>query len=138
MKKLLLIAFCFSACTNRNDETETRKTSSPIEIIENPIVGNPKRLGIIEIAENDFPGMLMWDQARLACEGLGKDWRLPTPTELTSLYRNKDTIGRFSDGLYWNSLESDTLTAGIHDFSNGKQSMFSKIYSCRVRAVRNL
>jgi hypothetical protein len=109
-----------------------------IQLIDEPVLGTPKRIGIIEIAENDIPGKLNWNDAKKACEDLGANWRLPGKEELRSLYRNKDTIGRFSDQLYWNAQLIDSVRALAFDFQHGKQDTLYRSDSCRVRAVRNL
>lgn len=74
-----------------------------------PIIGTPKKLVDIEIAENDFDELLSWHDAKYYCRlrGTNDRWRLPTKEELNKMYLNKDEIGGFSSGLYWSSSEGD-------------------------------
>ncbi len=108
-------------------------------------IGIPIKIGNIEVAEFDFEDQLNWFDAKLACEGLGKGWRLPTKNELDLIYRNKDNIkSEFKNGFYW----SITPTGGdigsghwLQDFKNGE--LFNYKYSvwhteCNVRAVRKI
>lgn len=145
MKKLFVIALFFAACGSKNTKstTETNKittTDTPkttaVKPPENPIIGTPKKLGTIEIAATDFPNMMIWDEAVRECASLGTGWRLPTKEELANIYQHKDSIGGFDTGLYWNSEEIDQFMAGCQNFYSGKESSFSRIYSCRTRAVR--
>lgn len=145
MKKLFVIALLLAACGGKNSKstTETNKTTTTdtpktiaVKPPENPIIGTPKKLGAIEIAANDFPNMMIWDEAVRECASLGTGWRLPTKEELASIFQHNDSIGGFTNDLYWNSEDIDQFMAGCQNFFSGKESSFSKIYSCRGRAVR--
>lgn len=145
MKKLFVIALFFAACGSKNTKSTTETNKPPtidtpqttvVKQPENPIIGTPKKLGAIEIAATDFPNMMIWDEAARECAALGTGWRLPTKKELATIYQQKDSIGGFDTGLYWNSEEIDQFMAGCQNFFNGKESSFSRIYSCRTRAVR--
>jgi hypothetical protein len=101
------------------------------------IIGKPTKIGNIEVAENDFPKAMYWEDAKKACAKLGKGWRLPTKDELNFLYLNKDKIGGFADGIYWSSTEDNDGSAWEQDFDIGEQyNDFSKGSKFSVRAVR--
>ena len=146
IKPLVVLVLLLSACDSNKSKpttvtTDTASTATtttpPVNTPENPIIGTPKKLGTLEIAGNDFPNMMIWDEAVRACDSLGTGWRIPTKEELISIYQEKDSIGGFTNDLYWNAAESvDSLSAGCKNFFNGKEGRFSKIYACRARAVR--
>ena len=50
------------------------------------IIGKPIKIGKLEVAQNDFPKTMFWNDAVKACTDLGKGWRLPTKDELNLLY----------------------------------------------------
>ena len=110
--------------------------SEKIEESSNPIIGKPIKIENIEVAEKDFPNTMNWEDAKKACENLGRGWRLPTKDELNTLYINKDKIGGFAYGYCWSSTEYNSGRAWAQDFSNGKQYYYYKYYLCNVRAVR--
>lgn len=107
------------------------------------IIGKPIKIGNLLVAQNDFPEIFTWDDAKKACRNLGKGWRLPTKSELNTLYRNKNKIGGFGidpgNPYYWSSSsETDLDYAWYQHFINGKQINNSKDRSLYVRAVRSL
>jgi hypothetical protein len=125
MKKLLVIALFLVACGCHNS---------------NPIIGTPKRILSIEIAGNDFPDNMTWDEATRACSELGRGWRLPTIQELRIMYQDKDSIGGFSSEFYWSSFAWDLNrdVKWIQSFNDGGQEYDAKTKRYRVRAVRSL
>jgi hypothetical protein len=140
MKKLLVAAILLSACGAGNNSKPTTTDTVKTPVVKTPedsIITNSKRLGNLEIAGSDFPQQMIWEQAKAACEDLGKGWRLPTIEELNDIYLKKDSIGGFTNNLYWTSLEVDTLKVLTKNFANGKESSFSKIYTGNTRAVRS-
>jgi len=73
------------------------------------------------------------------------DWYLPSKEELNLMYQNKATIDAtagvnggsgFASAYYWSSTESSNYNAWKQNFVNGYQSISSKHYALRVRAVR--
>ena len=100
------------------------------------IIGKPIKIGNIEVAQYDFPEEMNWEDAKEACENLGRGWRLPTKEELNTLYLNKDKIGGFGGTIYWSSTEFDFGSAWGQNFWIGGQSTNSKNYAGYVRAVR--
>jgi len=87
--------------------------------LKNPIIGQTKIIGQLEVAEMDLPDSLNWTMAINACGELGEGWRAPTKDELDLIYKNKDSIGGFTKLFYWTSNESDTCCAWCYIFSNG-------------------
>ncbi len=125
MKTLLLIPFIFvcSMVTGQSSE----------------IIGKPIKIGKLEIAQNDFPDGMMWNQAKKACAGLGKGWRLPTKNEFNLLYKNKDKIGGFNvQHYYWSSTEGVSGCAWLFSFASGTAYNYHpKTNANYVRAVRS-
>ena len=100
------------------------------------IIGTPIKIDSFEVAQNDFPKKMMWDEAKKACAGLGNGWRLPTKDELNLMYLNKDKIGGFAGNYYWSSTEYDNDGAWYQYFGNGLQANANKFNYGDVRAVR--
>ena len=100
------------------------------------IIGKTIKIGNLEVAQNDFPKGMKWEDAKKACENLGRGWRLPTKEELNTLYLNKDKIGGFADNNYWSSTEDDDSYAWFQYFGYGTQDHLDKYYALYVRAVR--
>ncbi len=105
------------------------------------IIGKPIKLGKLEVAQNDFPNQMNWNDAKKACAVLGNGWRLPTKDELNLVYLNKDKIGGFAINLYWSSTELGYGDAWYQSFKYGNQDFGNRTNGgsahC-VRAVRSL
>ena len=106
------------------------------ELTSSQIIGTPKIIGNLKVAEKDFPKLMDWNAAMAACASLDSGWRLPNKDELNLLYLNADSIGGFKYEDYWSSTKSDPLSAFHQYFFNGFQSgvPMSNLYN--VRAVR--
>jgi len=102
----------------------------------NDIIGKPIKIWNLEVAQNDFPKGMKWEDAKKACENLGRGWRLPTKEELNTLYLNKDKIGGFATDYYWSSTELPSINVWVQGFDVGTQNYHDKINSNYVRAVR--
>ena len=101
------------------------------------IIGNPIRIGNLEVAQFDFPQKMNWHNAKKACAELGKGWSLPTKIELSLLYKNQDKIGGFTTSYYWSSTETDIDNAWRHNFSFGMSGFIAyKGNEYFVRAVK--
>ena len=103
------------------------------------IIGKSIRIGSLEVAQNDFPKTMIWNDAVKACSDLGNGWKLPTKYELNLMYLNKDKIGDVANKGYWSSSEGANSDAWRQDFLNGYQSIndFNKSYFGFVRAIRS-
>ena len=67
------------------------------------------------------------------------DWRLPTKDELNLIFMQKDSIGGFTDTLYyWSSAELDNYYAWgqLFWYGDGSQDNYPKTTRSNVRAVR--
>ena len=67
------------------------------------------------------------------------DWRLPTRDELMLIYYQRDSIGGFTDTLYyWSSAELDNYYAWgqLFWYGDGSQENYPKTTRSNVRAVR--
>ena len=104
--------------------------------ISNKVIGTPIKIGKLEVAQNDFPNPMSWDDAKKACAKLGDDWRLPTKDELNILFKNKVKIGGFSSNHYWSSNDGDEGLAWDQTFDDGYQDFADMNDDCNVRAVR--
>ena len=100
------------------------------------IIGNPIKIGSLEIAQHDFEKYMTWDDAKKACAKLGCGWRLPTKEELNFMYEHKSEIGGFASAYYWSSSEYDSNFAWIQNFSYGGQAITHGSNASYVRAVR--
>lgn len=101
------------------------------------IIGNPIRIGAIDVAQNNFPIRMVWKDAKEACTNLGNGWRLPTKSEMKKIYNNKEKIGGFASVTYWSSTELASSSAWIQYFSDGGQGNDIKTNIFYVRAVRS-
>ena len=64
------------------------------------------------------------------------DWYLPSKSELTKMYDQKNIIGGFKDDYYWSSTELSRVTARSQNFANGDIFNLNKSLPYGVRAVR--
>jgi len=102
---------------------------------KNDIIGQPIRIGKLEIAQYDCPNKMKWIEAVNLCNDLGKGWRLPTFAELNLLYKNKKTL-EMNNSWYWSSTpEQDGYTT--RDFQVGYSAYGTVNTINYVRAVRN-
>jgi len=97
----------------------------------------------IEVAKEDSPEQLNWDDAMSACQNLGNGWRLPNIDELMAIYEQLHTKGKgnFRTNVwYWSSSARNANNAWNVYFGDGKASSYSphKYTERYVRAVRTL
>jgi hypothetical protein len=65
------------------------------------------------------------------------NWFLPSKDELKKLYLNKDSIGGFTNNLYWSSTDDGHFNAWAHNFNDNSQSKAFKFFNYYyIRAVR--
>jgi hypothetical protein len=109
------------------------------------IIGNPIKIGNLLVAENDIPEDLNLDDAKKACQALGKGWRLPTYAEMNIIFKNRDTIGGFEENMYWTSsvLNSNLGVSFKFWYSSknaklGHKGSSQKSFLLYVRAVKTL
>jgi len=132
MKKLLILpllmiaSFCFA-----QDAEE--------------IIGKPIKIGNILVAENDIPEDLNLEDAKKACQALGKGWRLPTYAEMNIIFKNRDKIGGFEENMYWtSSVLNSNLGVSFKFWYSSKNSKLGhkgssqKSFLLYVRAVKTL
>ena len=122
MKKAILFLILFICTLNLFSQT---------------IIGKPIKIGILVVAQHDFPDMMNWLDAKSACDILGTGWRLPTKDELNILYQNRDKIGGFANSFYWSATENSNYGAWVQFFNYGRQyANDDKNEKYNVRAVR--
>lgn len=140
MKKIIG-CFLFSILTF---SSQSQNINEQLEVfnIEQQQNSNIIHSGIIEnleIAEEDFPEMMNWENAKKTSEELGGGWRLPTTDELNEMYKNREEIGGFAYSSYWSSTEYDYEDAWAQFFDEtGFPYNISKTQEYSVRAVRDL
>jgi len=87
-------------------------------------------------------GRFVWADAKAACHDFVsngyRDWFLPNKEQLNQLYQQKDIVGCFADYStgYWSSSETSKNNAWLQIFMSGFQSIGSKTYINRIRAIR--
>jgi hypothetical protein len=102
--------------------------------LENQITGRK-----IVVAGRDFPNKMTWEEAKSACQDLGRGWRLPTKIELDQLYQNKDIISGIYYDYHFSSTEESKYNFWCQNFFNGEQLVYSvKYVKCYVRAVKTI
>lgn len=101
----------------------------------------------IQLAENDLKIRINWNEAKKACNNLGKGWRLPTIFEFDALCNEfyKKGIGNLQIGCYWSGSENGPREAWYFNFEvieldlNEENSLTAdKKGEAYVRAVRDL
>ncbi|MFT7299495.1 MAG: hypothetical protein ACI9WO_002319, partial [Sphingobacteriales bacterium] len=63
------------------------------------------------------------------------DWYLPSKSELSLLFSQKNVVRGFGNGDYWSSTEFDNATSWRHGFVNNNQRSSDKNVISYVRAV---
>lgn len=107
-------------------------------------IGNPIKIGNLEIAQFDLPNRLSYVDAKRVTKILGNDWKIPTIEQLKVIYQNRDNISNISSDNYWSRTEShnkqncDYCRVWIYDFYSGNYHYSTKEGTCRVRLVRSL
>jgi uncharacterized protein (TIGR02145 family) len=90
------------------------------------IIGKPIQLDGFMVTEFDIPSdfylesKINLEDAKKACEKLGKGWRLPTKDDFVIIYKNRSKIGGFDmDKFYWTSTFYSSTESG--EINNGKE-----------------
>jgi len=94
----------------------------------------------LEVADQDLPNPMKWDDAVRACQNLGNGWRLPDKDELKAMYEqlHKQGKGNFKNAWYWSSSQGNSGGAWNVGFNGGVvvNGYYSKGNNYQVRAVR--
>ena len=121
---VLFLALIFSGCKDGGYETFTFGAD------------------IIQIAKDDLPKDMSWDDAMAACQNLGNGWRLPNKDELAAMYNQLHTKGKGNfraDKYYWSSSENVAANfVWSFYFEKGEDGPLYKFITLHVRAVRTL
>lgn len=119
-------------------EVKLKGVVRPANHFRDSIIGLPSQIGNLEIARNDFPGMLTLSVAQAACKKLGTGWRLPTQKEVELLFGNRSQVGGFINAHYW-WYETD-INLGFLNFLDFKMADAGQLEFARAkaRAVRNI
>ena len=100
----------------------------------------------LAVQRSDSSNGTNWETAVDLCKqsrvGRYSDWHLPSLSELTLMYVNKNKIGDFYARLYWSSTLNGSFIAGKYyyavNFSSGETSYPRRDEMCRVRCVRTI
>lgn len=98
----------------------------------------PDGRSYLQVAKEDLPEKMLWENASLACAAMGNGWRLPTRNELDMMYRQlyKEGKGNFKPYWYWSKSQ---YVMHMH-FGSGfvSNDFYSQFNEFNVRAVRNI
>lgn len=86
-------------------------------------------------------GMLTWDHAKWQAKEYGNGWRLPTVTELASLYRYETrSVLTYPDmkGWFWSAQEADEGFVYCVNLTTGDVRRINPNCRHRARMVRKL
>jgi uncharacterized protein (TIGR02145 family) len=134
---VLFIALLFAGCDEGSSTEEAPSADGGYETFT--IAGET-----MQVAKEDFPEEMHWDQAMSVCEGLGNGWRLPNESELKAMYEqlHKQGKGNFKDEFYWSSSQygsDQSDQALMMNFGTGDDDDYGfKKLNVQVRAVRPL
>lgn len=121
MKTLVAIFFIVTFFKGFNSYSQSRVSDRPL-----------MNLGIA-ITDNDMPKAMSYKSAKMACQKLGKQWRLPTFEEFDSAL-NEYGMSELENNTYWTTMSG---TAYPSFMTNAWQALEpSNLYS--VRCVRRL
>lgn len=106
-------------------------------------IGKPIRFTYVEVAQNDYPKELTYDEAIKITKSVGNGWRLPTKEELLKMYEKREFIKGFEWGEYYlsNEIYGKNFVYTV-EFADGKLDKGwryfngNKIYY-NVRLIRN-
>lgn len=137
MKRLitfLLLIVLISCGTSLEPKLEAPKNNNDYK----NIIGNPIKIDKLEVAQYDFPKEMNWDDAKMNCDSLGNDWRMPNKDELELLFQYKDRIGAFNGNWYWSSTLDNNENAWMQAFDKKVDGtgFVSKTIPLYVRVVR--
>jgi hypothetical protein len=118
MKNTVLFSAClalFTSCNFVNDKVDTStklneiNSKSKIDTLhkntasktfkDNDTLIDYVTIGDLDVMMHDV-GFYNSKQAEVACEKLGDGWRLPNETELTLIYEQSNTLGKFPTNYY--------------------------------------
>jgi hypothetical protein len=121
MKTIIAIFFVVTLCKGFNGYSQSRISDRQL-----------MNLGIA-ITDNNMPKAMNYKSAKLACQKLGKQWRLPTFEEFDSAL-NEYGMTELENNTYWTTMSG---TAYPSFMTNAWQALEpSNLYS--VRCVRKL
>jgi len=131
---VLLFAVMFAGCGG-GSSTE-RETSVDDGFQTFTIAGKT-----MQVAKEDLPNEMTWDDAMSACQNLGNGWRLPSVQELKAMHEQLhlgDECNFKTDTAYWSSSEVSANNPWSFYFEGGRTNNDYKNNTKLVRAVRAL
>lgn len=110
----------------------------PASYFADSIIGITTKIGNLEFAKCDFPGMLTLGVGEACCAKLGPGWRVPTSKEVEIMYANRAQIGGFINAHYWYYEPPDVW--GFLNFMDFKKVTDQQLEfaTAKVRAVRSI
>ena len=107
-------------------------------------IGKPIRFTYVEVAQNDYPKELTYNEAIKITKSVGNGWRLPTKEELLKMYEKKDFIKGFEWGAYYltDEVYGKNLVYAV-EFADGKLDKWWKFLNgseihYNVRLIRTI
>lgn len=95
---------------------------------------------VLEVADQDCPDSMSWEEAQAFSKGVGKNWRLPTDEELVCMFNqiHREREGNFNLATYWTSTEckENPSYAYSMDFRGPHGLYHDKSRKLKVRLVR--
>lgn len=125
MKTIVAIFFVFTLFKGLNGYSQGRVSERQL-----------MNLGIA-ITDNDMSKLMSYKSAKLACQKLGKQWRLPTHDEFNSAV-NEYGMNELKEKFYWSSDYGGSHYIAEEfpgQFNGAKYSLTEKLI---VRCVRRL
>lgn len=102
------------------------------------IIGKPIIIEKFEVAQNDFPRLLKWDDAVKVCASLGDGWRLPTKDELQLIYKRNESLSISNNNSYWSSTIFEKGYSWSQYFGDSFQYHLRMDKYNSVRAIRDI
>jgi hypothetical protein len=135
----ILFLFVVVGCHFKTDKDNINVKNIEItKQLKDSIIGNPIKIENIEVAQNEFPILLNWNEAKIETKNLGNGWRLPSKDEITILLRYKDSIN-FVNGFYWSDSEwNEDAALSFAFYKDITDGYTGKNGTIHVYAVRDL
>ena len=132
MNRQITILFCLIFLISCNNNPTSKSQA-------NDVIGNPKKILYLEVAEYDFKTRMNWHDANKSCNELGDGWRLPTSDELTLMYQYNSLIEPIdANTYYWSSSYTNIDSTAFVTENPINQKYDTNLMTANVLKVVNL